>query len=120
MSRPSGRIFFTTWSSAIQRISQVIEHAHEEDVVELPDNVLNFVHRALLELHLKIECAGGEACLLQIALVDIDSQHSLRAAPLHFDGIKTPVAADIEHLSARKILRNCLGQVLPLYVGKIS
>src|SRR5205814_333051 len=72
------------------------------------------------ELDLLFGHLGGEAGLVQVALVMVDADHPRRAAALHLDGVEAGVAADIEHRPARKVLRDGMGEPAPLDGGEVS
>ena len=63
---------------------------------------------------------GGEACLGQIVLVEVDAEHARRAAPLHLDRVEAAVAADVEHGLAGEVLGQGLGEAAELHVGIIA
>ena len=48
----------------VKWVAQVVEHAHEQDVIKLTGNLVRLVHRTLLEFNLSVERLGGELRLL--------------------------------------------------------
>jgi hypothetical protein len=83
-----------------QRMAQVVEHAHEQHEVEALAELGDVVDRQLAELDVGALHLGGEAGLLQVAVVEIDTQHAVGAATFHLDGVEAAVAADIQHALA--------------------
>src|SRR5579884_1393392 len=82
-----------------QGITQVIEHAHEQNEVELPWHSVHVIHRALLKLDLQVQGLGREARLVQVPVIDVDAHDSRRAPPFHFQ------------LTLGKSARKCRGAV---------
>jgi hypothetical protein len=104
----------------VQRIAEVIEDAHEEHVIEFAGNDVGLIDRHLEKLDVQLQRGGGKAGLAQVAVVEIDSDHTGGVALFHLDGIKTGVTSQVEHRRAGKILGQGGAQVLPLYVGIIA
>ena len=96
-------------------MAQVVQHAHEDDEVELlaADEAIDVVDVALHELHVEPELLAGEARLAQIDRVVVDAQHARGAAALHFERIEAAVAADVEHGLAAEIVRHGVLEELP-------
>jgi hypothetical protein len=69
-----------------QRMAQVVEHAHEHHEVEALAQLADVVDRQLAKLDVLALHLGGEAGLLQVAVVEVDAEHAIGAAPLHLDG----------------------------------
>src|SRR6478672_758048 len=84
-------------------MTQVIQHTHEDDYVECLRELRYFVNVHLPKLYIGFVDTSGEARLLQIILVRVDTDNSICAALLHFNRIKPPIAADIEYGFAGKI-----------------
>src|SRR5581483_5089615 len=103
-----------------ERITQVIENSHEEDVVELPREGVDFVDRALFKLDWESERLRCESRLVQITIVHIDAEHAFCPALLHLDGIKPAVASDVEHRRAAKVGWDCGLNMLPLDIREVA
>src|SRR5581483_7951930 len=102
-----------------ERIAQVIEDPHKENVVESSWNFIDVINGELLELDLQFEHLGGKFCLVKIPVVNVHGQHPLRAALFQLDRVKTPIASQVEHGGAREIFGKNMSYVFPFHLGKI-
>src|SRR3981081_2632325 len=80
-----------------QRGSEVIEHAHEQNHIEFLLELIDLVDIQLAELDFGASHVSRKSRLCQVCRVRIDAEYARGAAPLHFDGVKTGVASDVEH-----------------------
>ena len=98
----------------------MVEHAHEDYVIELSGDGIQLVNRALAKVDVEPQCIGREARLVQIAIIHIDSEDVVSTPAFHLDRIEPAIAADIENRFACKRSGNLLANFLPLDVWKIS
>ena len=98
----------------------MVEHAHEDYVIELSGDGIQLVNRALAKVDIEPQCIGREARLVQIAIIHIDSEDVVSTPAFHLDRIEPAIAADIENRFACKRRGNLLANLLPLDVWKIS
>src|SRR5437773_672581 len=98
----------------------MIENSHEQHVVELPWDGVGFVHRKFFEFNIQSERIGRKPGLVKVAVININTNHSARAAPLHLDRVKPGVAAQVEHRCTLQVLRKNGSKILPLNVREIS
>src|SRR5205085_1225088 len=104
-----------------QRVAEVIEHAHEDDHVELLAEFADIVDIHFAELDVVVaDDAGGEAALFEIRLIAVDGYDARGAALLHLDRVEAGVAADIEHRLAGQVGRNGVREVLPFDVWIVA
>src|SRR5204862_4695343 len=101
-------------------MAQVIEHAHEEDEIELFAELRDIVNGELAKLDVCAEHFGGEAGLSEISLVEIDADDTVSSAAFHFDGVVTGVATDVQNSSAGKVFRQREGKRAPFRGGIIA
>src|SRR5207237_2267250 len=71
----------------VERVTQVIQHTHEDHVVELltGDDLVDVVHITLGELDSQAEFFPREARLLQIDRIVVDAEHPRRPATFHLE-----------------------------------
>ncbi len=103
-----------------QRMAQVIQHADEQHDIELLSQHADVIDRQSAELDVQPVDIGGEPSLCQIVFVEIDSQHTIGAAPLHLQRKESAIAADVQHRPAAQIMRNGVCIAAPLDVGVIA
>src|SRR4051812_44954724 len=101
-------------------MAQMVEHAHEDDEIELLAQLPDVICRHLAEFNFKPVDLGGKAGLRQVLLVAIETKHTLGAAPLHLHRVKACIAADIEHGLAIEAIRNDFGEASPLHIGIVT
>src|SRR6185437_5015828 len=92
----------------------MIEHAHEDDPIELLAELAYFIDGEPVKFNVRAHHLGREPRLREIALVVVDRDYAVGAAPLHFERIEAGVAADIEHCFPAQIPRNRMLETLPL------
>src|SRR5581483_10561025 len=92
--------FFYRQVESKHRISQVVEHAHEDDVIELPRDRIQLVDGAFSEIDIQIQSLCREPRLVQVALININSQNVRCSAPFHLNGIEAAVTANVEDCCA--------------------
>src|SRR5262249_15005281 len=78
------------------------------------------IDRTLLKIKVDAQSLGGEPCLIQIAIIDIDSQHPAGAAFLHLNRIEAAVAAYVENRGPPQIRRYGIQSLPPFDTGKIA
>ena len=83
-----------------QGIAQVIEDAHEEDVIKLTRNLVHVVNRALGKLDIKGERFRNKAGLGQVAIIYIDPEYAASAMLLKLNRVKSGVATHIQNRRA--------------------
>src|SRR6185437_8209280 len=101
-------------------VSQMVEDPHKKDEVELPGNRIGGVDGTLLEFDVHSERLCRKPRLVEIPVVDVNPEHSLGAALLHFDGVEAAIAADVEHGRTGKVRWNGRRDEAPLDVWKIT
>ena len=87
-------------------MAQVVEHAHEEDHIELLPQLGHVVDRELPKLDLETRDFRRQPRLREIAWIKIDPHHAVGSAPFHLQRVEARVAADIEDRAAREVLGN--------------
>ncbi len=87
-----------------QRMAEVVEHSHEQHDVEAFTERRHVVHREASEFDLDAGHLGGEARLIQVALVPVDADDAVGATAFHFDRIEAAVAPDVEHGASLQIV----------------
>lgn len=97
-----------------KRVAQVIEHAHENDEIELLLQPPHLIDRHLMELDVEARVFGCEACLAQIMRIGIDADDPACIAPLHFQRVEAGIAADIENAAALEVIGDDMPEALPL------
>ena len=104
----------------IERITQMIEDPHEEDIIEPAGNSIDIINRAFVELDLQLQHLRGKLGLAEITVVHIHRQHPARAPLFQFERVEASIAAQVEHRGPRHIFRKDLGHILPFHFRKIA
>ena len=74
----------------------MVQNAHEDHEVKgLPERS-HVVNRKITEFDVKVVHFCGEPSLREILLAAVKAKHPVGAAPLHFHGVETRVATDVE------------------------
>src|SRR5690348_3981176 len=101
-----------------QRMTKVIEHAHEHDEIEALTELTDVVNRQLAKFDVEAAHPGGKARLRQIFIDGVDADDARCAAALQLHRVETGVAADVEDRVAGEIARNGVGEAAP-FDGRI-
>ena len=98
----------------------MIKDTHEQYVIKLSGQSVHVINRTLLDIQVDAQGLGGKPRLIQIAVIDINSQHPAGSASLHLDGIEAAVAANVENRGPAQIEGNGVGNLPPFDAGKIA
>src|SRR4051812_47212089 len=98
---------------------QVVEHAHEQDQIELFTEFSHPIHVKFTEFNICLCDLSRESGLRQISGIGVDTHYARSAAPFHFERVEPPVAANVEHGLATQIGRNRVSEGTPLTRGII-
>src|ERR1700761_3214856 len=91
--------------------SQVIKYAHKQNDIESLSQLWQAIATQLAKLDVKTVHFSGKPGLRKICGIEIDAEHSLSAAPLHFQRIESRIAPDIENRFARQVLRDGIPKI---------
>src|SRR5205814_1234338 len=99
----------------VERVAEVVEHAHEQYVVELFSmyGLDDLIDVGLFEFDVEAELVSGEGGLAQVDRIVVDAEDSVGAAPFHLEGIEAAVAADIEDGLAAQVVGYGVFEELP-------
>lgn len=89
-----------------QRVTQVVQHAHQQDDIEPLSEFGDVIDGQLSKLDVHRADLGREAGLREIAVTGVESDNLSRPAPLHLDRVEAGVATDIEHGLAAEVPRH--------------
>lgn len=98
----------------------MIEHAHEQHEIEALPKPCDIIDRHLSEFDIEPGLIGGKLRLAQIMRIGIDANDPPCLAALHFQCVKSGIAANIEHAAPAEILRQQMAKSLPFEGGVIS
>src|SRR5437868_14430370 len=98
----------------------MIKDAEKQHVVKLPGKGIDVIQAELLKVDIKIKSLRRKARLAEVAIINIDSQHTSCTPLLQGNGVETCVASDVEDARAIEIMRKCLGNVLPLHLRIVA
>src|SRR4051812_21483929 len=103
-----------------QRMSQVVKNAEEQNEIKSLPELVEIINGKLLKLDLYSEHFCGEASLIEIALIRINREDSIRASSLHFDTVEPTIASDIQDCLALQVIRDGVSEPTPLQTWIIS
>src|SRR5262249_28034553 len=104
----------------VQRIAQMVKHAHEQHVVELSRELIHIVGGVLGKLHAEPKHFRGKTGLAEVAFVNIYSQNPAGAPFLELQAVETGVAANVQNRHPSKVLGDMGGHLFPFDSGKVS
>src|SRR4051794_28455498 len=93
----------------------MVEDAHEDDEVELFAELADIVSRHLAEFDVQSVDVSRELRLLKIFIVGVETEHTICTPSLHFHGVETSIAADIENRLAIQSFWNDPGKATPFH-----
>src|SRR5437868_7626364 len=103
-----------------KRMPQMVKDSHEDHEIKLLAQLGDVVHRQFSELDVEASHLSGEARLRQIRLVEIDSDHAIRAPALHLHRIESRIASDIQNRFPLETLRYRVSELPPLHVRVVT
>ena len=80
-----------------QRMTQVVQHAHEDHNVKALSQRAHIPYRHAPKLDVGARELRRKSRLPQVTFVRVNSKHALGPAPLHLQRIKATVATNIQH-----------------------
>src|SRR6185503_17898126 len=95
-----------------QRVTQVVEDAHEDHEIKFFVEGSDLPHGHAAELDVQVGYLRGEASLREVVFIGIDAEYALGATALHFERIEPAIAADVEDGLSGKVLRQRIGEAL--------
>src|SRR5260370_8224550 len=103
-----------------ERVAQVIEHTHEQHVIELAGNLIYVIYRTLGKLNLHAQDLSGEPGLAQVTVIHIHSENPSGSAFLKFQTIEAGITAYIQNRSSGKVLGKSVVDLLPLHLRIVT
>src|SRR5690606_35541891 len=103
-----------------ERMTQVIEHAHEDHDVKALGKRAHVVDGKLAKLDVHLGDFRRKSGLRQISIVEVEAENALRTPPLHLDRVEAGIAPDVENRLSAEIFRDCILELPPFHMRIVA